>query len=125
VADAAPAQDTHMLRVVGHGGTAVIGGILILAGFATFTSHLPMVLAVAQLIFGGAAIVLALASWRGSRMGWAFAMTLDGVLAVINLFGSVKIAHVAAIPVGLAGLPCIIAAVSCVLLAQLHADYDK
>jgi hypothetical protein len=113
------------IRVLGHGGTALVGVLLVASGLAVTMSSLPMVLAVACVAFGAGALVLALASWRGSRMGWAFATTLDGVMAVCTLFGSTKIAHLMGIPLGAAVLPCALAGASCVALATLHADYDK
>ncbi len=115
----------HPMRLVGHLGTAVVGAFLLAGGIATVQSGLPFVLAVALAMFGVAALVLARASWRGSRIGWAFAVTLDGVMAVCNLFGSPKIAHLVGIPIGAAALPCAVAALSCIALATLSADYDK
>ena len=118
-----PASDP--VKVLGHGGTALIGVLLVASGVATVTTKLPVVLAVALVIFGAGALVLALASWRGSRMGWAFATTLDGVMALCMLFGSTKIAHLVGIPLGLAILPCALAGAACTALATLHADYEK
>lgn len=112
-------------RLIGHAGTALVGALMVASGVASLVTALPMVLAVALLIFGAAALVLAYASWHGSRIGWAFAVVLDGVMALCNLFGSTKIAHLAGIPIGPAILPCVIAAVSCVMLASVSADYDK
>jgi hypothetical protein len=113
------------VRALGHGGTGLVGVLLVASGLATVTSNLPMVLAVALVLFGATALVLARASWQGSRMGWAFATTLDGVMAVCTLFGSTKIAHLVGIPLAAAVLPCALAGASCVALATLHADYEK
>jgi hypothetical protein len=118
-------DDTYSLRVVGHGGTAVLGALMLVMGVMTFATELPMVLAVAQVLFGALAIALAYASWNGSRIGWAFACALDGVFGLSCLFGAPKIAHLLATGMVLAALPSILAAVSCICLALVHADYDK
>lgn len=124
--DAAPSPELQKIqRLIGHAGTALVGALLVVGGVASALTDLPLVFAIALLIFGAAALVLAYASWHGSRIGWAFAVVLDGVMALCNLFGSTKIAHLAGIPIGPAILPCVIAAVSCVMLAMVSADYDK
>jgi hypothetical protein len=120
---AAPPADP--VRAIGHVGTAVFGLLLAAAGVASFGADLPKVLGVGELIFGAAAIGLAYSSWLGSRIGWAFATTLDGVFAVICLFGAPKIAHLLGVELVVAGLPCVLAAVSCVLLATLGPQYDR
>jgi hypothetical protein len=115
----------QVARLVGHGGTALTGVLLIVSGIATIFSSLPPVLAIAQVVFGIAAIVLAYASWHGSRIGWAFSITIDATCGLIVLFGSLKIAHLTGLPLVAAAVPCVIAKVSWVMLATLGADYDR
>jgi len=121
----AVARSPHGLRILGHAGTALIGALLLVSGAFSFTSDLPAVLPFAQLGFGAAALGLAWSSWKGSRIGWAFAVALDGVLGCINLFGAPKVAHLIDIPIVVAGLPCVIAVASCIVLAVIGSDYDK
>ncbi|HTJ45528.1 MAG TPA: hypothetical protein VL463_25665 [Kofleriaceae bacterium] len=114
-----------LLKQIGHVGTAVLGVLLVVTGCASVTIDLPVVLTVALLAFGISAITLAYFSWNGSRMAWSFAMVLDGVLAMFNLFGSTKIARLAGIPLGGAMLPFVLAVVSCIMLALVSKDYDR
>ena len=120
---AAAAQDP--VKVIGHVATVVNGAFMIVCGVASLATDLPIVLAVALVVFGAAAVGLARASWRGSRIGWAFGTALDGVLAAIGLFGSPKVAHLVGIPLPVALIPFVVAAASCITLALAYRDYDK
>ena len=123
-AAAAPPND-NPLRLLGHVGTVLVGALLLVAAAASVLSSQPRVLTVALVVFGAASLVLAWTSWRGSRIGWAFAVSLDGVLALIELFGSAKIGTLVGVPLAAAALPCVLAAISCLSLAMLHADYER
>jgi hypothetical protein len=118
-------RDEHMVKLVAHGATAAIGVMLLAGGLATMMSSLTMVLAVGDIIFGGALLVFTYASWRGSRIGWSFAVTIDGLVAVSSLLGSTKLAETAHVVLAVALIPCILSGVACVLLASFHADYDN
>jgi hypothetical protein len=124
---AAPAakRDEHMVKLVAHGATAAIGVMLVAGGLATLMSSLTIVLAVGDLVFGGALLACTYASWRGSRIGWSFAVTIDGLVCVSSLLGSTKLAQAAHVVLAVALIPCIMAGVACVLLASFHADYDN
>jgi hypothetical protein len=117
-------RDEEVMRLIAHGGTALVGLTGIVSGVATAMSNLTVVLAAGLLIFGVGGLALAYWSWRGSRIGWAFAVTIDGVMGVCTLFGATKIADVARVPIGVALIPSIVAMASCVLLASFYARYD-
>jgi hypothetical protein len=122
---APPRTETEVIRLLGHCGTVLLGVLLLITAALNFASNLPTVLAIGQTVFGSSAIVLAYVSWRGSRIGWSFALALDGFFAVGYLFGAPKLAHTMNIPLYVAILPCIEAAVSCWALAVLYPEYDK
>jgi len=115
----------YWARSVGHALTATVGVMMLAGGVATLTTDLPFVLTVALLIFGVAAVALAWRSWQGGRAAWAFAVALDGVLALVTLFGAPKVRGLLHVDIWAALVPTTLAIAACASLASLAASYES
>ena len=112
-------------RPAGHALTGLIGALMVVAGLGTTLTDLPVVLAVALLIFGVAAVTLAWRSWQGGRAAWAFSIALDGVLALVTLFGAPKVRGLLHIDIWMALVPTTLAIAATAALATLASRYDS
>ncbi len=84
-----------------------------------------MPLKVALMLLGVSNVILgALALYR-NRIAWSFALSLNGTLCVVFLFGAPKIRDAAAIGLGLAVAPAFIFGLTTTLLGLSGADYDS
>lgn len=73
-------------------GTAVVGVAQAAAGVAIASAGMSPILAIAFVLAGLALVVSAVGIHRGSRVAWAFAASIAGVLGVVYFFGSSRIA---------------------------------
>ena len=117
--------DDQVPKLVAHVTTAMVGVMFFLGGIGNLLSSLPMVLGIWGVVVGAATLVLTWASWKGSRIGWSFAITIDGLSAVGNLLGATKIRDALGVPMAVALIPFFLSATACILLSSFHADYDN
>ena len=118
-------RDDQVPKMVAHVTTAMVGVMFFLGGIGNLMSALPMVLGIWGVVVGAATVVLAWASWKGSRIGWSFAITIDGLSALGNLLGVTKIRDALGVNIAIALIPFFLSAIACILLASFHADYDR
>ena len=107
-----PPERTHS-RI--SAAISVALGVAILAVTLT-TSSLAPVLTIVLIGAGLIQLGLAVGLLRGSRAAWAFALSLDGVLAFAALLAIPAILR-AKVPVALAALPALAALTAVVILA--------
>ena len=118
-------RDEQVPKMVAHVTTAAVGAMYVVGGALNTFSSLPLVLGIWGLVLGSATLVLAWASWRGSRIGWSFAITIAGLSAIGNLLGVTKIRDALGVNIAIALIPFFLSAAACILLASFHADYDN
>jgi hypothetical protein len=109
----------------GHVLTAMVGALLLAGGLASMSTDLPIVLTVALFLFGVMAGVLAWRSWNGGRAAWSFAVALDGVLAVMTLFGAPKMRGLMGCDIWAALVPAVLSLAACVSMATLAPRYES
>lgn len=91
--------------IVRVAGPAVLGGLYLLTAIVAFTKDQPMVLPVFYGLFGGGLLLSAYGIARGRREGWAFALSMTGVMLLAHFFGASKIATETGWPMAYALLP--------------------
>lgn len=84
-----------------------------------------MPLKVALLLMGAANAILGFLALRRNRVAWSFALSLNGTLAVVFLFGAPKIRDAASIGLGLAVSPAFVFGLTTVLLGLSGRDYES
>ena len=83
----------------------------------------PMPFKLAGLVVGGLQLLLCVQSLQKKRAAWAFALSLNGTLAVVFLFGAPKVRDGLDLSLMLSMLPCISFAVITSLLATGADDF--
>lgn len=80
------------LTLVSIGGSALAGAVLEVLGFqALVTGSFPMLFAIALMMIGGLALLMAGAAYLGKRPAWAGLVALWGVLAFCAFFATPKV----------------------------------
>lgn len=107
-----------ILAIAAGFGMAGLGVYLIASGASA------MPLNVALLLLGSTNAALGYLALRRNRVAWSFALSLNGTLAVVFLFGAPKIRDAASLALGLAVMPAFVYALTTTLLALSGADYE-
>ena len=90
--------------------------------FAVGTDE-PYVFKVALLLTGVVEATVCFYALRGSRVGWSFALALNGTLSGALFFGSPKVRDAVGVDLSLGLLPCLLFLVTTILLALSSREY--
>lgn len=113
-----PARWAAYISLVVGAGMVLLGAYMILGA-----THQPVPLAIALIILGCVEVVTAFYALRVVRVAWAYALAVNGVLSVVNLFGAPKVRDTAEVFIGAALTPAFIFAVITLLYALSSDDY--
>lgn len=106
--------------------TIVIGVAMALLGaYLLVTGASAMPLKVALLLVGGAHALLGVLALQQNRVAWSFALSVNGTLAVVFLFGAPKVRDAAEINLGLAIAPAFIFGIATMLLALSGRAFER
>ena len=102
-----------------------IGAALILFGAWLLISgaNTPVPLAIALTVIGALEAITGWFALHVQRVAWAFACSLNGVMAVVLLFGAPRVRDLAEVNIGLALLPMFVFGVVTLLYALAGDDY--
>jgi hypothetical protein len=107
-------------------GIAIGVGFLVLAALGGLRADpLPTPLVLALLLSGAFEVALCWQTIQRSRVAWSFAVALSGTVTLATLFGAPKIRDALGVPIMLAVLPSLIAAVATVLLAMAAEEISS
>jgi hypothetical protein len=110
-------------RLVGHGIGFVAGIASLVAGFATFGTTIPGVVAATLIITG---FVLPALTWRSlqhSRSAWSFLIAILAVLATVTFFGAPKMRNVLGIGLWYALIIPAVEVVGVIALSMVRREY--
>jgi hypothetical protein len=124
----APAKlETGSPGWLGAIAAAVLGVVLLgFGGYALIERNATLrPLSVALILVGAAQIALCVRAIFRSRPAWSFLMSINGTMFVVFLFGSPKLRDEFQTPLLVALIPCVLFAVTTVLLSLSARDFER
>lgn len=117
------AKAPSTVLLIGAAGGGLGGAALFLLGLREAASEASP-LAIALIVVGLCCALASFFATRGSRLGWAFATSICGTLALCFLLGAPKLRHHFHDSLALAAVPALLFAIVTTLLAISSADSE-
>ena len=112
-------------RLLGHGISAVLGVLAMVAGIEALAHELPGVMGITLLGVGALMPTLAWLSLHHSRSAWAFLISTAAVLGLVLFFGAPKVRGLLGVGLWTALIVPGLLTVSVIALAMLKAEYAE
>lgn len=104
---------------------AVGCAMVLLGGYLLFKGASSMPLKIALVLLGATNALLGLLGLQANRVAWSFALSLNGTLGVVFLFGAPKVRDAADIHLAIAIAPAFLFGITTTLLALSGRDFEK